>query len=1310
MKISKVNHTKTAVGINQEKKQPEGILYVDPARNGEATQELSSYVNRRGDDTKILYSVLQESKDPKEDSKKEMFLIRSGNSAFKKALKSSHFTMDILLKEMQNEASFLLDKRNYQATEEDIKKVVSTHLRKSLQRQENACENMIRLFCAGFCKKALNAEEKKELEQTIIQAVINDYQKSSIKKHTPKALINQNMVVQPQKKGDDQVYLSVSMVDSTDRKKKEKEALRAFLLEYATLDEDKRSEFRRKLRRMIDLYFYGMGDVPKESFNEWQDHKDHQGRTDIFVSFSFQTDLDKKAADAEKKRLKELIRKENIASYRKCMELVKNDQTGLFFEQADWNEFWVHHIENEVERIYGRIGKNTAHKLEKGYLSEKVWKGILNYLCGKYLAIGKAVYQYAMSDLTKKGDIVLGKISPEVLHGISSFQYEQIKAEETLQRETSVAVAFAVNHIANATVDLKDKEDFLSLKKEELESARKMNCKRNILQYFGGQSRWNNTPIENVEEGKILEDFQSILFSMRNENFHFVTESHNAGGWDQALIGEMFGKDASDVARIQKDKLYSNNLPMFYDSKDLEKTLHRLYDHYAPRASQVPSFNAVFVRKNYGNVLKDEFKIQANLNDDDRLKWQSALYYLMKELYYNAFLQEEDAKKRFMDAVKSMTATDEKEERALKNFQGRLRDFDGSYTLSQICQLIMTEYNQQNSGQRKKKSDYAKKDQEIYKHFKMLLMKSLRMTFERYLEQEEYSFLKKPRVREKCAAEDFLSTFESGLYASLFEKVKKEPILQKWYVVGRLLNPKQANQLVGALRHYEQYSWDVHRRAKETGNPIQNTPQRDEEVKQAIEVLDLCIRLSGATSNQLTDYFTDEDDYADYVKNFLKYEDNTEGYEISSSTKLKEFCSQEISNGNRIGIFYDGSNPILNRNIIWAKLYGSDRLLKNAIRPVTKQEIEKSFDLLNKISGYQKTGECNTIEEQKNVKLFQDVKNRIEFRSVTEYTELIDDLHGQLINWVYLRERDLLYYQLGFHYLCLQNHSEKPETYVTLDTEDGKIENAILYQIAAMYIYGIPVYYKDENGKTKKNTGQTGVKIPAFLKYTKLSGDPAWFYNAGLELFENVKEHDDIIDLRNYIEHFHYYSSADRSLLSLYSEVFDRFFTYDMKYQKNVANMMYNILLSHFVIPKFVYGTGEKVYANTKKECARIQLAENDGVCSDRFTYKKAAGGGFTAPARGDDFLKDVARILYYPEAAPESIVKSTEVKELSKEDDKQASMGSKKYQGDKRKNYGNNDKKNYGYNDKKNRGVEKVSDPIGTSMADLLKRIKVDR
>ena len=176
------------------------------------------------------------------------------------------------------------------------------------------------------------------------------------------------------------------------------------------------------------------------------------------------------------------------------------------------------------------------------------------------------------------------------------------------------------------------------------------------------------------------------------------------------------------------------------------------------------------------------------------------------------------------------------------------------------------------------------------------------------------------------------------------------------------------------------------------------------------------------------------------------------------------------------------------------------------------------------------------------------------------------------------------------------------------------------------------------------------MKIYCFMRYSKgMYGDEECLYNAGLELFENVSEHDNITALRNYIDHFVYFSGGKngRSMLDIYSEVFDRFFTYDMKYRKNVPNMLYNILLRHFVVASFKFSTGEKRigYKDKEKikESAQILLREKGGLASDKFTFKLAEGTTIELTAKSTSFLMNVANILYYPEKAPLEIARESE-------------------------------------------------------------------
>ena len=274
----------------------------------------------------------------------------------------------------------------------------------------------------------------------------------------------------------------------------------------------------------------------------------------------------------------------------------------------------------------------------------------------------------------------------------------------------------------------------------------------------------------------------------------------------------------------------------------------------------------------------------------------------------------------------------------------------------------------------------------------------------------------------------------------------------------------------------------------------------------------------------------------------------------------------DFSNEEQSDLYVDPKNPKVNRNIVHSKLFAADLILRDIVEPVSKDNIEEFYDQKAEIVYCKIKGKDITAEEQKAVLKYQKLKNRVELRDIVEYGEIINELLGQLINWSFMRERDLLYFQLGFHYNCLRNNSEKKEAYQKIEVNGDSIKDAILYQIIGMYVNGVAVYAPDEKGdilKEQCTKGGAGGKISAFNRYSEYLGlDKLTLYNAGLEIFEVVAEHDDIINLRNGIDHFKYYLGDYRSMLSIYSEVFDRFFTYDFKNFKSFIRKFLTIGLS----------------------------------------------------------------------------------------------------------------------------------------------------
>ena len=1114
--------------------------------------------------------------------------------------------------------------------------------------------------------------------------------KEKYKKDVKKSIENQNMLVQPMESELGEMVIALSMVkDEQDqkadsenvlsRKGREKTAFRRFLSDYADLDVNKRNEMLRKIRRIVIAYFYGpelLDDTIQSDFDVWDDHKKRQEDQSRFIEHGFpnispdKKDENKAIIEENYKTLKENIRKRNIDSYRMVNSYVSSlssvQKEKLFFADQDINDFWIHHIENEVERIYGkekRLNKNNTYKLCKGYISEKVWKGIINYICVKYIAIGKVVYNMAMEDLTEDGDENLGIISPMYKDGISSFDYEMIKAEERLQRETAVYVSSAINYFFSATVDRGEDVEKYDIA-DEIEKIKKLpNIKRNILQFFGGNSRWNKLDLtqysSDAPEEYMWLQIQKILYSMRNESFHFKTKNIKTD-WDKKLISDMFEFDSSSCSRAEADKFYSNNIPMFYSSSDIEKLMHKLYDKYVFRASQVPAFNTVFVRKTFPTFISEKLGIKQVYSDKELVQFQSALYYLLKEVYYNAFLSDGNAKELFLAAVKSMDENDEKHKFAVKDFKRRIREIttSGNYSLSEICQIIMTEQNQQNDKWMKKRTLKGKvKVPDGYQHYKILLFEGLMNAFVSYLKKnpDMFGFINSPSIREMPAIESFLPDYKTDK--------SDNAELQKWYIMGRLLYPKQINQLAGCIRNYIQYKWDIERRAADTGNELKVSNDLCDRLEKALQVVEICNKLSGIISHDVKDYFDDEDDYAGYLSNFLDYEAEMKDFDISPAGKLKNFCfnlPKDEDDPTAIGIYYDEKNPIPNRNIVLSKIFGAGEIIADALKDnkVSLSEIREYYSSKDELTEYRKTGEFKNIEEIKKIKKYQELKNHVELRDIVEYAEVINELQGQLINWTYLRERDLLYFQLGFHYNCLLNDSYKPNDYKKIVAEDKTINNAILHQIASLYINGIYLYTSDNGVYTAQKDSSTGGNIRVFFDYCKNVfteyKDILTVYSAGLELFETIKEHEEIINLRNYIDHSKYFSmnpknNLGHSMIDIYSEIFDRFFTYDLKYHKNVPNVLYNIFMTHFVDLSISFSTGTKmVQKGNKKHPAeykdRATLKINK-VKSEPFTYN-LPNEKVKCPAKSETFMRNMIKILYYREEnEPEVIYQKSIIK-----------------------------------------------------------------
>ena len=1358
MKNAKVRNAKSAVGVvpgNQN--TVKGFLYTFPSgsgagnngkgQNGRQTNQnphmdIGKHFDRINKSARNLYNLftpVQAGTAPKEPDrdapewKQADYRVKAEN--YDKRIKYEKLTTavnkkvnDILFYKTENgkalneEESILhtLSESKCLCSESEADELITLALRASLRGKEAGVR--ILLCNAG---RPLSDNEKGELRklfELIRYALEKDssYEENGKKKDSRKDLMvrsieNQNMVIQTgnseKQAGPASFHLSLPVPVKPLKngkeaiKVREKRAEQAFLSLFADLNEENRQDILRRLRRLMDTFFYAEGEdndpvLPSQvdqapDYNVWNHHEKGKEETGMFAvipevlineaSGTRQKLVEKKEALQE---LKKNIHEANLHAYRRTKTLVEK-YPDLFFGSYEINEFWIHRIQSTVERLLTvRSEKGTerlllqnsekeSFRFEKSWLCEKVWKDALNFMSVKYIALGKAVFHYAMEDAflpeaERDRDLFFGKKDPAK---ITSFDYEIIKANETLQREVSVAVAFAANTLSRAVVTIPDnagQEDFLIWGLEDI----KRNLIRNgngepilpvkaMLQFFGGNSRWNTedykfndflrSGYENREDyqEQFLYDTVKAIFSLRNQMFHFRTlenkgkQSSNYSG----VVKELFERQAKEAVNQEKNRFYSNNLPMFYSEKNLEETLTALYQNSVVRQSQIPSFQRILKRSAFPQFVRERLNVNTAFADSDTIqKWYSALYYVLKEIYYNVFTQlgKDDFTPLLKEALNRMAENPENE-RALQDFKYKYQELSNQgMDFSRICQALMTEYNLQNTGTRKVRAGEKNPlDTAGYAHYKMLLYQMIREAFLIYIKKDKngFTYLFTPSVKEMPQAEAFLPEWTAGPYTNLISKVAEQEELQKWYITCRFMNTRMLNQLSGSLRSYVQYAEDVGRRARETGNKLfNNENQMIQKIKgQILRIVDLCIKTSSVYSNKCEDYFEgSEEEARDAYARFLSHYVDFMSGEEHPFAQLDAFCNGGESE-ERKGVYMDAANPIVNRNVLEAKLFGPVRILEKIVRKVTDEDFAKREELKKKLSGYLTKGVCADADEQKNLLEYQRLTNRIELRSEVEYGEIINELLGQLVNWSFLRERDLLYFQLGFHYSCLNNETEKPEGYIRLTSQTGhEIKNVILYQILAAYINGIGVYNADGTVYEESILGGAGSKISRFAAYSEMiqpEKDRYALYTAGLEIFEDVDDHDNIVDVRNYIDHFKYYRGDGESLLDLYSEIFDRFFSYDMKYGKNAVNVLGGILIRHFALPEFSFGTGIKLTKGRKrieKERAQIRIKR---LTSERFEYALPDGNKLTLDARDEEYLKAINDILYYPGQSPDNIV-----------------------------------------------------------------------
>lgn len=756
-------------------------------------------------------------------------------------------------------------------------------------------------------------------------------------------------------------------------------------------------------------------------------------------------------------------------------------------------------------------------------------------------------------------------------------------------------------------------------------------------------------------------DVKKHLAGIRNSSVHYTTKIKNESAADGSNVKILFEKDLADINIIYADKYYSNNVWMFYSLEDINKLIAFLYkEKKVIRQVQIPSFSRILKRKAMQDVINEIFKDDFDeniVNPELKEKYRNSLYFMLKEIYYNAFIIQPELKEKFKDKIKTMKSElynklktiDKKEykalycmlsneESALKNFADRIYSVDGdNVSFADICMILMTDYNMQNQEKKNIESMEQKKKNkgkdENYKHFPLLLHKVLKELFIEYLKQtHELEFLRNNIcIKSDVTMESFESQIKGvEIYKDLKEKIDKNNSLLDWYVIAHFLMPKQLNHLIGNIKNYIQFATNIDKRAESVKNLTESgMVKRIQYYDDIVRTLEFSAQYIGKISNNINDYFNSEDEYVSFLSKYVGFiNDKSEDV----LTELKDFCREKINNGSQIiGIYYGGDNVIINRNVIYAQMYSNAEVFSNIYKKVTKNDIINYYEKQNDLKDVFKSGVCQNEDEQRSLCEFQQLKNRIELTELSTYADMVNNFMAQFVEWAYLRERDLMYFQLGIHYIRLfYSDNVLDEKYHKLSDNVIDIEEgALLYQIVAMYDYELRIFETDNFGNAKRiGQGGPGKSIPVFLKKYCNGTD---VYECGLELFEDINQHEHIIRFRNDIAHMRYMSNQAMNIMSIVSNIYKSFFVYDTKLKKSISLVFKNILMRYGVIADLVFSYNNK--NQSIKDDMDINIINIKNLKSDKYVYKivnEDIVKQVEIEIRNQVFLEQLHKLLYF--------------------------------------------------------------------------------
>ncbi len=1041
MKISKVNHVRSAVSVREDGGQG-GILYDSPIKDGRDTAEvdITAHIEGLNRRAQALYSILSPLKKQYGPDRKlipvttEEILIRRNFSLLIKFLikRPKYDDPEDVRLSKQKSTLFGIHKYeilNNRKTGKSVKgpdlgvrgdaaylmrlseEIADKSLRRAFRRVVTIDGKEVDLRKVSiqlmFAMTQIQPERKgpyiaalKQLSDEEILAFFavlhKDYTKEQQCKDMEESIRRQNVRVQPVEK-DGRYLLTISGAEDKNK------AFFHWMQDYAAASEEGKAALILEFRRMLILFFKGekaysqsLSDAGMTAFSFGDSISEGERfLPDIYKSMlHFLTESYPEAEDPE----------HQYVNMPPALTNQIKDRLHQCYKQATAGDrtkrqiLHIRYIQDVTKRLLVKTHIRPARfHLKK--LAGEVFREWTSYCSMKYIDLGKAVYHFAMPaqlDAVHLSGASFGKLLPGFEKGISSFDYERIKADETIQREMSGFISFAVGNFSRSAYDAdaalllaekdgkpSEADDVLYLPVRYLKQTVYKDSVRKILRFFGGLSNWAGTPLYTADPLELVMAIRESLRMTRNHNFHysgtFVGENHK-------LVKLMCAKEYQELGRIYRRRWYSNNVLMFYTDENITRLMDELYKKDSESYHHIPAFQRLFAtgEQIYSDVI---FAVNPEneasfLKPDSELmmQYQACLFFLAKEIYYFSFIQHPQVMNMVKTALSEMEAEDRDKSHsvAMQSFKERMSVLPEDAAFEDLCEMLLTDYNMQNNNMRRQAA--AAEKVELFGHYKVLLYLATRRAFVKYLKGEEmqeyFRFLFTPFMHGENPVSQV--EFEGSWSPHTFNYLKEvagDELCLAWYVTAHFLDRNQLNKLTGKIRGYLTFLQNVDNRAASTRNRKgTDTAEKIRQYSAILEILQFAKVFVGLLSQNPFDYYADYDEYGRYLSHYLNFVPE-EGKEYEAALAFHEACVPDAK--WKITPYFVNKEPVVNSNVVFAQMYGNEKLIGEAVRPISVEEVKEYRALTVSFRPlFNKKAADRDEEETKNYYRYARLKNR----------------------------------------------------------------------------------------------------------------------------------------------------------------------------------------------------------------------------------------------------------------------------------------------------------------------------------------------